>query len=176
MDKAKYSQKCQILTFFPRERQKVEPIERWFTFQCESLAQPLSILMGPFAEDNAIRIAYDQFDWQVWFYTSGQPKRTDMEEKVVEFGKEGILPILVKATGLVVGILPDPGNPGDNLLVVDVSSQKPFFITCLNRDLSLGVGDWVELEERFMGVTNVQTSVIGHAEILAKFPKEGRQS
>jgi hypothetical protein len=172
MDKEKYSHRCRIAGL----NANLITEEIWPTFECRELSQPFSVFAGSPSLQDTIRVVYNQFDWQVWFYTSGQPKRTETREKSVGFGKEGILPILVKASGQIVDILPDPGYPRGNLLVVDVGPQRPFYITCQNCDLSLGVGDWVELKEKYTGVTHTQTSIIDDAEILAKFPKEGKQS
>jgi len=140
-----YYNRCRI------KRVRVIATEPNITYECDSLPQPFEVFTPSVGRD-FLNSDFAEFEWMVRFSTSGQPTRTDLREKTVVFRKEyaEIQPTLTRGAGQIVAFLPGKYQD-ENDLVVDIGPGGPFYVFALNRDLTLKIGDWVELEPRHPG-------------------------
>jgi len=166
-----YYNRCRI------RRVRIIAAEPLATYECDSLPQPFEVFTPSYNQDFLKR--FDQFEWLVQFYTFGQPTRTDLREKTVEYGKDLCrahvgATILTRGVGQIVAITRDAVNPNENTLIVDIGTRGPLYVLTLNRDFTLKIGDWVELKpQHAYGLPNRPLmSVIAQATHVIKIPKD----
>lgn len=164
-----YHNRCHI------RRVRVIATEPNVTYECDNLPQPFEVFTPSIGRD-FLDSDYGQFEWLVQFSTSGQPARTDLRKKTVTFREEyaEIQPTLTKGVGQIVASTTAPGQPNANTLIVDIGPRGPFYVFALNRDLTLKIGDWVELASRHPGglPDGLLMSVISQAVDVVKIPKD----
>ncbi|MFA5413178.1 MAG: hypothetical protein WC348_01375 [Patescibacteria group bacterium] len=146
------------------------------TYECDGLPQPLEVFTPPFSPD-FLDSGFEQFEWLVQFFTFGQPVRTDLREKTVEYGKDSLgersgAPILTRGVGQIVMTTPG-GNRDENELIVDIGVRGHLYVLAANRDIALKIGDWVELAPRHVsGLPDKPfMSVLDQAIHTIKIPK-----